>query len=104
VCEHCAPVWNELGVVQRRQGRFTDAEQSYRKAIAADPGYALAYYNLAIFYEIYGQRPDLALDNYQHYLDLGADSASAPEVEKWVADLKRRVTASEKTARVEETP
>ena len=42
VCASCAAPWTELGLIQRQQGRFADAEQSYLKAIAADPGYANA--------------------------------------------------------------
>lgn len=102
VCARCAPVWNELGVQHRRQGRFNEAEQAYRKAIEAEPAYALPYYNLAVLYELYSQRPELALDYYQRYLDLGADAESGPEVEKWVADLQRRVTTTPKAARAEE--
>lgn len=104
VCSQCAPVWNGLGAAQRRAGQFTDAEQSYRRAIDADAGYAPAYYNLAILYELYSQRPDLALDYYQRYLALAADDAGAPEVEKWVTDLKRRVAATPVAARSEAAP
>jgi Flp pilus assembly protein TadD len=100
VCTSCAPVWNGLGVLNRQQGHFSEAEQAYLKAIELDPGYALAYYNLAVLYDLYIQRPELALVNYQQYLSLGADDGNA-EVERWIADLRRRVSAMPTTARAE---
>ncbi|MBL8199065.1 MAG: tetratricopeptide repeat protein [Chromatiales bacterium] len=100
VCTSCAPVWNGLGVLNRQQGQFSEAEQAYLKAIELDPGYALAYYNLAVLYDIYVQRPELALLNYQQYISLGADEGNA-EVERWIADLRRRVSATPTTASAE---
>lgn len=102
VCTNCAPVWNGLGVLHRQQGLFSEAEQAYLKAIELDPGYALAYYNLAILYDLYIQRPELALVNYEQYISLGADDGNA-EVERWIADLRRRVSAMPTTARAEGT-
>ena len=61
MCTSCAPVWNGLGVLHRQQGQFSEAEQAYLQAIELDPGYALAYYNLAVLYDLYMQRPELAL-------------------------------------------
>lgn len=100
VCTSCAPVWNGLGVLYRQQGQFREAEQAYLKAITLEPGYALAYYNLAILYDLYVQRPELALENYQQYLSLEPDDGTA-EVERWIADLRRRVSATPTTARAE---
>lgn len=100
VCTSCAPVWNGLGVLSRQQGQFDEAEQAYLKAIELEPGYALAYYNLAVLYDLYVQQPELALQNYQQYLALGADDGQA-EVERWIADLRRRVSAMPTTARAE---
>jgi tetratricopeptide (TPR) repeat protein len=104
VCEHCAAPWTELGVMQRRQGRFAEAEQSYLKAIAADSGYANAWFNLGVLYELYLQRPELALDNYQRFRELHAADAATGEVDKWIADLRRRTGAVEQTARAGELP
>jgi Flp pilus assembly protein TadD len=100
VCTSCAPVWNGLGVLHRQQGRFREAEQAYLKAIELDPAYALGYYNLAVLYDLYIQRPELALVNYQQYISLGTDDGNA-EVERWIADLRRRVSAMPTTARAE---
>jgi Flp pilus assembly protein TadD len=98
VCSRCGPAWNELGVLDRQQGRFAEAEQAYRSAIELEPGYAPAYYNLAVLYEIYILRPDLALENYERYLQIGGTTAEGQDVEKWAADLRRRAGATAKTA------
>src|SRR5690242_19369391 len=41
-------LWNEHGVSLHQDGRFADATESYRQAIAVDPAYALAHNNLAV--------------------------------------------------------
>jgi tetratricopeptide (TPR) repeat protein len=101
VCDRCAPSWNELGVLQRRQGRFSDAEQSYLKAIAADAGYANAYFNLGVLYELYLQRPELALAHYGRFRELQVADPAGGDVDKWIADLKRRTKAVERSAQLE---
>ena len=100
VCTRCGPVWNELGILDRQQGRFAEAERAYQQAIEAEPDYALPYYNLAVLYELYLQKPELALDNYQRYLTLASGEDSA-EVKKWLADLQRRVGPTPVAARAD---
>lgn len=102
VCARCAAPWNELGLLQRRQGRFNDAEQSWLKAVAADPGYANAWFNLGVLYELYLQRPELALANYERYRELQSADPAGADVDKWIADLSRRTGKVEQAARVEE--
>ena len=101
VCASCATPWNELGVIQRQQGRFADAEQSYLKAIAADSAYANAYFNLGVLYELYLQRPELALSQYGRFRELQAGDPAANEVDKWIVDLTRRTKAVERSAQAE---
>lgn len=103
VCSHCGSVWSELGVLDRQQGRFAEAEKAYRRAIELEPDYAVAYYNLAVLYELYIPRPDLALENYERYLQIVGSDDKGRDVEKWVADLRRRVNATPKSARAEGT-
>lgn len=90
VCTRCAAVQNLIGVIARRQGNFVAAEQSYQLAIAADDGYAAAHFNLAILYELYLRRQDKAAGEYARYVELAADPLDTGEVNKWIADLKRR--------------
>jgi tetratricopeptide (TPR) repeat protein len=102
-CTHCAPAWNELGLLQRRQGRFPEAERSYREALAVEPGYANAWFNLGVLYELYLQRPELALEHYARFRELQADDPAGADVDKWIADLKRRARVVERSAQLEES-
>ena len=69
------------------------------KAVTASPNYALAHYNLGVLNELYLQRLDAALQHFERYQELaGGDK----QVEKWIADLKRRVAANQRTANVAE--
>jgi tetratricopeptide (TPR) repeat protein len=90
---------NQLGMLQRRQGKFQEAEATYMRAIAADPDYALAHYNLGVLYDLYLQRLDDALIHYERYQELIGDDQ---QVSKWIADLKRRISATQRTANVTE--
>jgi Flp pilus assembly protein TadD len=103
-CTSCGSVWNELGVLHGRHGRFVEAEESYQKAIEVEPAFAAAYYNLAIIYELYIPRPELALHNYEQYLQLAGAAGEGQDVAKWVADLRRRVGATPTAARAEGAP
>lgn len=103
VCQRCGPVWNQVGTLQRGQGRFADAEAAYQQAIRLEPDYAPAHYNLAVLYELYLQQPARALEGYQRYLTLAPGDDSV-EVEKWVADLTRRTGATPVAAQAGAAP
>jgi tetratricopeptide (TPR) repeat protein len=96
--EHPAAL-NQLGMLQRRQGKFMEAEFAYTKAVQADPEYKLAHFNLGVLNELYLQRLDIALQHYEIYQALGS---SDKKVEKWIADLKRRIESDRRTASVTE--
>ena len=96
--EHPAAL-NQLGMLLRRQGKLTEAESAYQRAIAADPGYALAHYNLGVLYDLYLQRLDVALQHYEAYQTLVGEDK---QVTKWIADLTRRLNAAQRTANVTE--
>ena len=90
---------NQLGMLLRKNGKFLEAEAAYLKAVTVSPEYALAHYNLGVLNELYLQRLDTALQHFEIYQELvGGDK----QVEKWIADLKRRVAASQSTANVAE--
>lgn len=103
VCSSCASAHNQLGILQREQGRFAEAEQSYLNAIAADPEYALAYFNLAVLYDLYQGRSELALRYYQDYLKRKPDADGDDVVNKWIMDLQRRIDKPERAAGVRES-
>ena len=82
---------NQLGVMARRDGRFTDAETHYLDCLQADPGYGRARLNLGILYELYMGRLGEALATYHDYqANLIEPDA---RVNGWVMDLERRVAA-----------
>lgn len=49
-------MWNEHGVALHQAGELAGAADSYRRALRADPRYALAYNNLAVALEDLGDR------------------------------------------------
>lgn len=85
---------NYLAVLYRKKGKFTEARDMLNAAIVIDPYYANAYYNLGVLYELYLQKPEKALENYQLYLDLkkGGDK----QVALWVSLLQRQIKAGNK--------
>jgi len=89
-CVDCAPVFNELGVLERQQGNFAAAEAAYLRAIAANADYALPWFNLGVLYELYRQQPAKAANHYERYLELAVDLDGEQEIRAWVADLRRR--------------
>ena len=94
--EHPAAL-NQLGMLLRRNGKFLEAEAAYLKAVTVSPEYALAHYNLGVLNELYLQRLDEALRNFETYQSLVGEDK---QVAKWIADLTRRVAANQRTANV----
>ena len=90
---------NQQGMLLRRNGKFIEAEAAYLKAVTASPDYALAHYNLGVLNELYLQRLDVALQHFEIYQELVGEDK---QVEKWIADLRRRVAATQRTANVAE--
>ena len=96
--DHAAAL-NQQGMLFRKNGKFLEAEAAYLKAVTASPEYALAHYNLGVLNELYLQRLDVALQHFEAYQVLvGSDK----QVEKWIADLRRRVAAAQRAANVAE--
>ena len=96
--EHAAAL-NQLGMLLRRQGKFIEAEAAYLKAVTASPDYALAHYNLGVLNELYLQRLDAALQHFERYQEIEGEDK---QVVKWIADLRRRLDAQQRTAKVAE--
>jgi tetratricopeptide (TPR) repeat protein len=94
-----APALNQQGMLYRKTGNFIEAEAAYLKAVTSTPDYALAHYNLGVLNELYLQRLEAALQHYQRYAELVSDDK---QVQKWIADLTRRVAANQRTANVAE--
>jgi tetratricopeptide (TPR) repeat protein len=79
---------NELGIVERRLGKFADAEAAYQHTLAADPNYAPAHLNLGVLYDLYLAEPQKALDEFERYLELVGQNK---QVAGWVVELRKRV-------------
>ena len=89
---------NELGIAERRLGKFKEAEAAYQRTIATDPGYAPAYLNLGVLYDLYLAEPQKALDQFEHYIQLAGDNK---QVAGWVVELRKRVGAPAAAAKKE---
>jgi len=80
-------VYNNIGIAYREHGEFQKAEESYRKAIAFNPKFSSAYYNLGVLYDLYLNRPQEAVRNYQAYERLAGKDEM---VDVWIMDLGKR--------------
>ena len=65
------------------------------KAVTVSPDYALAHYNLGVLNELYLQRLEAALQHFETYQSLVGEDK---QVERWINDLQRRITAAQRTA------
>lgn len=64
-----ADVHNEVGDLYLRKGMYDEAMEEYKKAIEADPSYAIAHFNLSIVYDKKGMK-DEADEEYTIYKKL----------------------------------
>jgi len=88
---------NQLGMLLRRNGNFLEAEAAYLKAVTVSPEYALAHYNLGVLNELYLQRLEAALRNFEAYQSIVGEDK---QVARWISDLTRRVAANQQSANV----
>lgn len=79
---------NELGLVYRKTGRYTEARELYEKLLATYPDYLPARKNLGVLCDIYIQDLRCALEQYEEYLQGEPDDE---KVKIWVADVKSRM-------------
>ncbi|MDQ8037552.1 MAG: tetratricopeptide repeat protein [Pedobacter sp.] len=80
--------FNLLGVALRELGKFPDAKAAYESALALDPNYAKAHFNLGVLADLYMQDLPLALSHYQRYQTL--QGKPDPAVANWIIDLQKR--------------
>lgn len=83
------PVRPVLAILQREQGQFTRAEQTYRSALECDHRNADVWTNLGILYDVYMNQPKQALEAYQHSQTL----RDTPDkyVAVWIKILAKRL-------------
>jgi tetratricopeptide (TPR) repeat protein len=82
-----AKLWNNLGLIRRKQKKIEQAIAAYERAIKADPDYALAHKNLAVALE---KKKDYkkAARAYLRYAELAPsakDSHTARKRAEWLA-------------------
>lgn len=81
--------YNQLAILQREQGRFTDAEANYKKALSVWPWHAESHKNIGILYDLYLGKNAEALAHFEAYQQLRGDGDK--QVVGWIADLQRRL-------------
>ena len=79
---------NELGIIYRKQGRFTDAKKVYVTALSEYPDYLPVIKNLGILCDIYMRDPQCALEQFEKYQQQVPDDKT---IKIWIADLKARI-------------
>ena len=79
---------NQLGLLYRKQGKFGQAREIYKKALAKHPEYLPLIRNLGILCDIYLRDADCALEQYEKLQQLLPDDRT---VKIWIADLKARM-------------
>jgi tetratricopeptide (TPR) repeat protein len=76
--------------LQRKLGKFAQAEAAYEQAITAEPNYAAAHLNLGVLYDLYLGEPQKALDQFERYISIAGENK---QVAGWVVELRKRVGA-----------
>lgn len=81
--------YNQLAVVKREQGKFTEAETLYLKALDVWPYHAESHRNIGILYDLYLGQFDKALFHFENYQTLQDEPDT--QIAGWIIDLKRRL-------------
>ena len=84
--------YNQYGILLRNLGRFDEAEQQYLKALEVWPHNPHAHQNLAILYDLYMGKFELALNHYE--MAQKVLNEPSQQIEGWIIDLKRRMADS----------
>lgn len=78
---------NELGLLYRKSGRFTESKAAYEKVIKHYPQFLPARKNLGILCDLFMADLDCAISHYEIFLKYQPHDK---EVIIWLADLKSR--------------
>lgn len=80
-------VYNLLGMVYRKTGRFQEALEVYQRGLDVAPKHKNLLRNSGILLDVYLDMPKQALEHYTRYRELVPDDR---EVEIWSAGVARR--------------
>ncbi|MDH3980791.1 MAG: tetratricopeptide repeat protein [Gammaproteobacteria bacterium] len=82
-----------LALVQRKQGQFNSAQNTYLAALDVWKDFPEAHLNLAILYDLYANRPEAAQKHYEAYYFLTGEKDKS--VRKWLVEVKHRTGIEE---------
>ncbi|MDO3384620.1 tetratricopeptide repeat protein [Gilvimarinus sp. SDUM040013] len=87
--------YNHLAALERREGRFDEAEKLYQDALAVWPHSVDSHKNLGILYDLYLGNWPQALLHYQAAQHIIEQTQGEPdrELAGWIIDLQRRIAA-----------
>ena len=83
----------------RQLGRFPEAEKAYQRALELDANMPRTHRNFGVLLDLYLQKPAEALAQYESSLALAGGEDK--QTSAWIAEIKHRIGAGEKTARAE---
>ena len=86
---HNVSARNKLARVLRKQGHFDQALRQYQQALQSWPGFAEAYLNMGIVFELYLGERAKALQHYELYQ--GFQAQPDRQIQGWIMDLTRQL-------------
>lgn len=90
--------YNNLGLAYMKLSLYEDAKKAYLKAIELDNKNAEAYFNYGILMDDYFSNFDLALENYNKFVELkGADIQSNANVFSYIKTIEMKKIRKERT-------
>ena len=78
---------NELGMVYRKTGRFSEAKKTYENVVKNYPQFLPSIKNLGILCDLFMNDLGCAIEQYKAYLVI---SPNEKEIKIWLTDLERR--------------
>ena len=77
---------NMMAYLEQIKGNIRSAEKYYKQAIKNNAYYTLAYYNLALLYDVYLQDIESAIPYYERYMQL--DNYKDKSTADWLEQIK----------------